>query len=219
MDERSLYRIRFGKTELATRQRLWRVLVDEWMSRWIDPAGTVLDLGASDCAFINNVTARRRIAVDINPDVEAAAGPGVEVVVGTLEDSGIEAECDVIMASNIFEHLPSIDVLLELLGTCHDALVPGGRLLILQPNFRYTTKQFYDYLDHSLPLTHKSLEEALAMVGLEVERSIRQFLPYSAKKRRITWNSALRAYLRIPVAWKIFGKQMFIVARRPQITT
>ena len=214
MTGESLYKHRFDDDDRDVRQRLWRVLVDEWLSDWLDPNATVLDLGASDCAFINNVTAERRIAVDIDPGVADATNDGIEVIVGTLQSSGLAEECDVIMASNVFEHLPDVDTLLDLLGACHRALKPGGRLLILQPNFRYTIKQFYDYLDHHLPLTERSMAEALAVSGFAVERSIPRFLPYSVKNQRIDADWALRAYLRMPLLWRLFGRQMFIVARK-----
>ena len=214
MDKTALYRYRFSESDLSARQRLWRVLIDGYVGQWIDESDTVLDLGAADCAFINNVQATRRIAVDTNPDVEHAAADGVDTIVGTLQEAGLDAECDVIMASNIFEHLPSVDALLDLLESCRDALRRGGRLIILQPNFRYAAKQFYDHLDHSLPLSHCSLYEALTLVGFEVEKVIPRFLPYSAKQQRFSPDWALRTYLRVPALWRVAGKQMFVVARR-----
>ena len=213
MDERELYANRFSDDDSEARLRLWQVLVEEFLVQWIPSDGCVLDLGAGDCAFINAVTARRRIAVDVNPDVKRSAASGVEVVVGKLEEGMFTGECDLVMASNIFEHLADADELLAVLRACRDALGSGGRLIVLQPNYKYTGPEFYDYLDHSLPLTEGSIAEALELAGFEVERLEARFLPFSVKKQRITAPLALRLYLRLRPAWRIFGKQMLVVAR------
>jgi SAM-dependent methyltransferase len=215
MDEEALYKHRFNDAERQRRLRLWPVLIDNWLARWIRTTDAVLDLGSSDAAFINSVHASRRVAVDINPALADVVEPPVEAFIGTLSEANLLEEVDVIMASNIFEHLPSVEALTEVLTACRRALVRGGTLLILQPNFRYTTKVFYDYLDHHLPLTHRSLEEALVLSGFEVIESIPRFLPYSVKNQRWAPNWALALYLKIPLLWRIVGKQMFLVARKP----
>lgn len=213
MDHETLYSNRFSAAETAARERLWRVLVKDFLHQWIPDTGCVLDLGAGDCAFINAVKARRRIAVDVNPTVALRAANGVETLVGSLHKGQYSGVCDVVMASNVFEHLESVDELLRLLGACSDALGPGGRLIVLQPNFKYAHKEFYDYLDHSLPLTESSLSEALELTGFSVEVLEPRFLPYSAKKQRFNPSWALRLYLRLKPMWWLFGKQMLIVAR------
>lgn len=213
MDEQALYANRFSDSESSARRRLWQVLVTDFLNQWIPTDGCVLDLGAGDCAFINAVNARRRIAVDVNPEVTASAAPGVEVVVGKLEPHRFSGECDLVMASNVFEHLATTDELLTLLHACAGVLRPDGRLIVLQPNFKYAYRNFYDYLDHSLPLTEASLSEALELAGFQIERVEPRFLPYSVKKQRITASWALRLYLRLKPLWRVFGKQMLIVAK------
>jgi hypothetical protein len=42
------------------------------------------------------------------------------------------------------------------------SLKPGGKLAIMGPNFRYCVKGYYDFADHLLPLTHRTIEEHLA---------------------------------------------------------
>jgi hypothetical protein len=41
-----------------------------------------------------------------------------------------------------------------------------------------------------------------------------QFVPYSTKSRLPRAIFLIRWYLKIPLLWKIFGKQMLIVARK-----
>jgi len=212
LSNEALYANRFSDADSRARRDLWQVLVTDFLAQWIPIDGCVLDFGAADCAFINAVDAERRIAVDVNPDVRAKAEQGVEVVVGKLEPHRFKGEVDVMMASNVFEHLGSVDELLTVLSDCANALRPDGRLIVIQPNFKYAYREFYDYLDHSLPLTDGSLVEALQLTGFRTERVEARFLPYSAKKARFRAPWMLRLYLRLPVLWRVFGKQMLVVA-------
>jgi len=84
----------------------------------------------------------------------------------TSLDALADATVDVVFASNVFEHLPSKQHLLQALAEARRVLRPGGRLLILQPNIRYAGGKYWDYFDHHLPLTERSLVEALAIKAM-----------------------------------------------------
>ena len=75
----ALYANRFDDAERAWKQDVWRVLWTRVLSRWVGDADTLVDLGAGYCEFINHAVARRRIAVDLNPDTANSAAAGVEV--------------------------------------------------------------------------------------------------------------------------------------------
>jgi SAM-dependent methyltransferase len=212
-----LYAGRWTDAEIQAKTRLWKVLCDRFLARYIPPEGTVVDLGAGYCQFINNVRAARRIAIDLNPDILAKAAPGVEVHLGPLERLGerIDPESvDVAFASNVFEHLRGPDALLEVLGAVHQVLRPGGRLLVLQPNIRRVGAAFWDFLDHTLPLTERGMAEGLAVAGFRVEECLPRFLPYSIDRRLPLSPALARLYLAFPPARWLFGKQMFLVAKR-----
>lgn len=220
LDERlgDLYALRFNEQERAAKSKVWRVLVDHFFARYIPANATVVDLGAGYCDFINHVHAARRVAVDLNPETKRCAAPGVEVHQsrGDELDSLLEPESvDAVFASNVFEHLRSPEALLDTLRAVRAVLRPGGKLLILQPNIRCVGGAFWDFFDHTLPLTEKGMIEALGVANFEIARVIPRFLPYTTKSR---WPQApwmVRAYLSVPIAWRILGKQMFVVARRP----
>ena len=213
----AVYSSRFSSEELASKTELWGVLVESFLQPLIPPDATVVDLGAGNCEFINAVHAHKRIAVDLNPDTDRLAAPGVEVLRTSSES--MEAipndTVDVVFTSNFFEHLTSKDSLLTTLTETRRILKVGGRLIVLMPNIRNIPGAYWDYLDHHLPLTHHSLSEALDLSGFRVDTVIPKFLPYTVRNSRVRarrW--MLRLYLKLRPAWWLLGKQMLVVATK-----
>lgn len=216
-DLRALYAARFSTAERAAKSRLWQALWDGFFHRYVTAEASVLDLGAGSCELINCVRARRRVAVDLNPDLERHAAQGVEAHVLPLTrllDAVVPGSIDVAFASNVFEHMRSPEALLDVLGLVRVVLAPGGRLIVVQPNVRLTGGRFWDFFDHTLPLTEKGMAEALALAGLRVVESRARFLPYTTKSRLPQSAFLVRLYLELPPAQWLFGKQMLVVARR-----
>ncbi len=212
-----LYAARFPKAERRARIELWKTLCDSFFAHYVTPSATVLDLGAGYCDFINQIRASRRIAIDLNPETPNAAAPGVEVHSIALPELGsvIKAESvDLAFASNVFEHLRSPDDLLRVLGAVRAALRPGGRLIVMQPNVRLVGGRFWDFFDHTLPLTEKGMAEALTLAGLRVTESRARFLPYTTKSGIPQASSLVRLYLAFPPAQWILGKQFLVIGER-----
>lgn len=206
-----LYRRRFSETDRAEMAVVWRVLVRDFFQSRIDPASTVLDIGAGTCAFINEVRAARRIALDANPELPRLAAPGVETIVtGDLSLAQIEpGSVGCAFVSNFLEHLDDHLAVLRLLGAVHRVLRPGGSLLVLQPNFRLEPRRYFDFLDHRVILTDASLREALEVAGFRVAEMRARFLPFTSKSRMPKWPWAVRLYLRLPPAQWLLGRQAF----------
>ena len=212
MGERPLYDVRFSPEEERNRDALWAVLVRDFLQAYVPEGSTVLDFGAGSGNFLRHVRAARRIAVERE---EFTPPEGCEKIVsrdGTL--AGVaDASVDRAMASNVFEHLAGPEALLAALRELRRVLRPEGRLLILGPNWRYAYREYFDFLDHRLALSHASLAEALAMAGFEAELIRPRFLPYTTKGSRAARPGLLALYLRLPFLHWLFGKQMFVVAR------
>ena len=119
-----------------------------------------------------------------------------------------------VWVSNFLEHLADSDQLLAVLSGAHRVLRERGRLLVLQPNIRLTKEAYWDFVDHSLPLTERTLSEALRLTGFEIELMKVRFLPYTTESRLPISPSLIRLYLRLPPAQWLLGKQTFVVARR-----
>jgi Methyltransferase domain len=211
-----LYRTRFSAAEIAAMQKVWRVLVRDFFQKRIRPDSTVLDVGAGPCLFINEVRARRRIALDANPDLAIHAGPGVETVVSAnlSLDEIPDGTVDHVFLSNFLEHLPDYRSVLDLLARVHGKLTGKGTVLVLQPNFRLAPSHYFDFIDHSMILTDVSLREALDAAGFGIREMKTRFLPLTSKSRipKAPWLVSL--YLRLPPAQWLLGKQTFVVAAK-----
>nr|MBA3875054.1 class I SAM-dependent methyltransferase [Anaerolineae bacterium] len=125
-----------------------------------------------------------------------------------------EASVDVVFVSNFFEHLPTKQVLMDTLREIQRVLNPGGRVLILQPNIRFLHGEYWDFIDHYLPLTDRSLVEALELINMHVEEVRPRFLPYTTRSRIPQWSFLVKLYLMLPPAQWLLGKQAWIVATK-----
>ncbi len=213
LDLSDLYGRRFGADALPAKYRVWRVLSRHFFQRYVRPTDTVLDLGAGFCEFVNTIRCARKLAVDRNPDVARWAGPGVEVVVAdstAMEPVG-DTTVDVVFASNFFEHLPSVAALLTTLREVRRVLRPGGLLLVLQPNIAAVGGRYWDFLDHHIPLTERTLVEALGATGFEVREVRARFLPYTTKSRLPQHPLLVWAYLHVRPAHRLLGGQAWVV--------
>lgn len=225
----AVYRNRFGDVDRQRINAVWDLLIERELGRYVPRDGTVLDLGAGSCVFINRVWGRRRIAVDLNPDVADAAAPGVETLQTRSDDlcSLADGTVDLVFSSNFFEHLGSRAELLATLAECARVTVGGGRIVVLMPNLRAVGARYFDYLDHTLPLTDRSLVEALSLVGYRAERVVPRFIPYGGNPagsvpsatvgRGVLGHPEIHrrlfaAYLRARPLWPLLGGQMLVVA-------
>jgi SAM-dependent methyltransferase len=215
VDAQPLYEHRFDAAERAAKARVWSVLCADFFQRWVRPTDTVLDLGAGFCEFINHIGCATKYAVDSNPEISALAAPGVVTHCGPAHElEWVGGQVDVVFTSNFFEHMPDKAMVLTTLHAVHRVLRPGGRLLILQPNIRYAYREYWDFLDHHVPLSHLSMLEALALTGFAATEVRPRFLPSTTKSAFPQWPILVRIYLRCPPLQWLFGKQMFIVAEK-----
>ena len=220
MDGRNLselYRIRFTESELPRKNAIWRVICGEYLQQFINPAGTVIDVACGYGEFLNNIRAARRIAIDMNPDARAFLDADIEFNQRPAADlpAVVQGAADVVFTSNFLEHLPDKRALDAFLDGVITALKPGGRYIILGPNLRYLPGKYWDFYDHHLGLTHLSLSEALQLKGFRIEKCIDRFLPYTTQGALPTHPSLVRMYLKLPLFWRLLGKQFLVIASKP----
>lgn len=209
----SSYANRYFETRLAPnphRRAVWRHIC-AYLERWIPPDAEVLELGAGWCEFANNVRARRVVAMDIDSTVERAARDGVTAVVGDCTDlSGFaDGSFDVVFASNLIEHLER-PAATALLAGARRVLRPGGRLILVQPNFRLDPGRYFDDFTHVAIYTDRSLHDYLVAEGWQVPHVEPRFLPLTMKSRASGLTFLVPLYLRSPI--KPLAGQMLLVA-------
>jgi ubiquinone/menaquinone biosynthesis C-methylase UbiE len=138
--------------------------------------------------------------------------PGVEGHVGTATDLSCipDNSVDFVLASNFFEHLTQNDfaIILEQLRV---KLKPGGTLTIVQPNFRFAYREYFDDYTHISIYTDRSIMDFLTLNGFSVIECIPRFLPLTLKSRIPVLPILISLYLAFP--FKPLGKQMLVRAK------
>ncbi len=208
------YRRRFAATR-DYRDAVWRLLVERCFQRWVGTGERVLDLGCGWGEFSRHIRAGSRFAMDLNPDAAALLDPGVHFL---RQDCAAPwplaaASLDVVFSSNFLEHLPDKAAVAATLGEARRCLAPGGRIVLVGPNLRYTGGAYWDFWDHHVPLTERSLAELLTLCGFRIEQALPRFLPYTMSQGRNPPLALVALYLRLPWLWPLLGKQFLVVGR------
>ena len=194
------------------RDTVWKALWRYYFSKIVPADGCVLDLGCGYGEFINNVDARRRIGLDLWDGISRHLEPGVEAIVSSVTDLDQvdDGSVDFAFASNLFEHVTQADFA-AVLKALRGKLAPGGTLNILQPNYRYAYREYFDDYTHVTVYSHVSLADFLTANDYEVIEVRQRFLPLTVKSKMPVWPPLIGLYLHSP--FKPLGKQMFVRAR------
>jgi ubiquinone/menaquinone biosynthesis C-methylase UbiE len=221
MDQRSValqdeYQKRFQENE-AYRDSVWKVLCEKFFSKYIKEDSALLDLGAGWGEFSRSIKAKRKFAMDLNPDCGKRVAGFSEFL---QQDCSVkwplgEASLDTVFTSNFLEHLPSKSLIDSTLDEAFRCLKSGGKIICVGPNITYLPGLYWDYWDHYVPITDKSMAEALTLRGFVVDEVVPRFLPYTMSGGRNPPLLAVKIYLQMRFVWPLFGKQFFVVARKP----
>jgi SAM-dependent methyltransferase len=207
-----VYSRRFSEADAKRKDAIWGEIV-RYLQRYVREDGVVLDVACDRGYFIRHVHAREKWASDIR-DVSDLLPADVRFVrsEGTALDEHVPSRYfDVAFMSNYLEHLESGERVVEQLRTVARLLKPTGRVVVLQPNIRLVGESYWDFIDHKVALTEKSLVEAAELAGFRTRDLITRFLPYTTKSRFPQYPSFVRTYLRLRPAWLVFGKQTLYV--------
>lgn len=215
MDVTDVYRRRFT-ADIEFRKKMWALLCHDFFQKFVPEQSKILEIAAGYCEFINHIHAAKKIALDINPDIKQFANPDVEVLLAPsdkikpVQDGTI----DLVFTSNFFEHI-SRESIASTINEVYRILSPGGKFIILQPNIRYCYKDYWMFFDHITPIDDRALVEVLELHHFHILKALPRFLPYTTKSALPKSLFMLKVYLKLPIAWKIFGGQALIVCEKP----
>ncbi len=198
--------------DLGKRGGVWKAL-GGYLQRYIPADAAVLDLGAGYCGFINNIKAREKHALDLSPEVRKHAHPDVIAHVGDVADLSMlgSGSMDAVFASNLIEHLDD-DPLAYTLSEVTRVLRTGGRFIVMQPNFAYAYRNYFDDFTHRRIYTHVSLRDVLMTQGFRIVALHKKFTPYSMRSSIPAHPWLVSLYLRSP--FKPMAGQMLIVGEK-----
>jgi SAM-dependent methyltransferase len=210
-----IYEKRFSGHEIY-RNRVWKIIIRGFFSKWIKNTDHILDLGCGYGEFINHANCELRHAMDLNPKTGSLLD---EDIIFHEQDCStpwkIEANSlDLVFTSNFFEHLPNKEFLDRTICEINKSLKPGGRLVAMGPNISVLKGKYWDFWDHHVALSDQSLCELLDIHDFNIEQSYSKFLPYNMVRVKERPLFLISLYLRFPFFWKLFGKQFLIIAQK-----
>jgi SAM-dependent methyltransferase len=211
-----LYIERFSEKEIAAKNKIWAILCCSFFYKFVRPDHSVVDIGAGYCEFLNNIEAGQKTAVDINPDTKKYAGEGIKVIDDDCRNmkSIPDGSVDIVFSSNFLEHLNDKNDVFLTLKDAHRILKKGGLIILMGPNIRYLYSQYWDFFDHKIPLSDRSVAEILLTLGFSLDKSFGKFLPYTTKTRMPKFGFLIRLYISVPLFYWILGKQFLIIGRK-----
>jgi SAM-dependent methyltransferase len=193
--------------------------VVRWLRRCHVPAAKrVLDVGAGYGYFINQFPAEERFAVDVDPRFQERLASGVRGVVSSAADIAkhfAARSLDLVFASNVVEHLTHEEGA-SFIRAARELLAPDGALVLLQPNYRYAYRRYFDDYTHRAVYDHESLAQLLTACGFSRVEAVAKFLPYTSRGVSglpLPLRTMVRVYLMLPELLRPFAGQMLLVAR------
>ena len=206
-DDKNYHKTRFKFD--PGRVKVWRAIT-EYLQPYVGLNKTVLDLGTGYGDFINIIKAKKKYALDISPAVKDYIGKEVVFInkpSTSLEDVPTNS-VDVVFASNLLEHLErtELDQTMKGIKRC---MKNGGTLILIQPNFRYAYKNYFDDYTHKAMFSHLSLADAMFGYGFKPIKVVPKFLPLTLKSKLPKSYLLTKMYLNSPI--HPLGKQMLLI--------
>ena len=211
-----IYQNRFNAEDRVGKDAIWQVLVREYFQGWVAENDVVVDVGCGFGEFLNHVKCGRRIGIDMNPDSAGALASGITFLQGSpgrlneLPEGG----ADVVFTSNFLEHLANKEEVTAVVQAAKRCLRPGGTLIAMGPNIRVVGGAYWDFWDHHVAISDRSLVEVLEASGFEVVDCVPQFLPYTTRSPLPKRPWLVSWYLRLPLIWPVFGAQFLVRAQK-----
>jgi SAM-dependent methyltransferase len=198
----------------ARREKVWRVL-SAYLQQWVDPSGDLLELGAGYGEFSRAIQAGSRWAIDQNPALVSYWGDRITPLIQSVLDPWPvpAGSLATVFASNFFEHF-TLEQGETILAEAMRVLRPGGRLIVVQPNFRLEPRRYFDDYTHRTAYTDNGFRDFLRASGYAIDHVEPRFTPFTMQSRFPVSETLIRLYLALP--WRPLAGQFLIVASKPK---
>jgi len=152
------YDLRFAEIR-NYRNAVWSLLCRDFFAQLIPVSTSILDIGAGWGEFINNIAAKAKYAMDLNPATCQHLAADVSFIHQDCSEAWPlqENSLDVVFTSNFLEHLPNKSCVERAIGEALRCLKEGGRLICMGPNIKCVPGAYWHFWDHNLPLTELSI--------------------------------------------------------------
>lgn len=210
------YEVRYKGGGEVKKSEIWKILCEDFLQQFVGFNDAVLDIAAGHCEFINFIHAPEKYAVDISPRIKKYANKDVKIFIcsATRLPRSLYGRIDTVFMGCFLEHLPSKSAIVQVLQQIKKVLRENGKLIILNPNIRFSTSEYWDYFDHLTAVSDRSVVEVLEALGYRIDVCIPRFVPNTVKDSLPKSPFLVKLYLKLPFLFPIFGKQMFIVAQK-----
>lgn len=172
------------RREVVRTKPFLRAVYDEWYSLMIahvpDVAGSLLELGAGG-GFL-----KERLTEVITSDVFPV--PGIDRVVDARELPFDDASLRAILMTNVFHHIPNVA---EFLTEAERTLVPGGRIIMIEPWNTWWSRFVHRHL-HVEPMWPEASEWQFPISG-----------PLSGANAALPWIVTTRDRKRLESEWRL----------------
>ncbi|MGD0201482.1 MAG: class I SAM-dependent methyltransferase [Bryobacteraceae bacterium] len=198
------------------RAAVWRE-VCRYLQPYVHAEEALLELGAGYGEFTRFIHAREKWALDLNAELTAYWQPGVRPLVqSALDPLPLKpGSIGTVLASNFFEHF-TIAEGEAILAEVRRVIEPGGRLIVVQPNFRLEPRRYFDDYTHKTMFTDAGFRDFLCTLGWKIVRVEPRFLPFSMSSKLPKFGWLVALYLALP--FRPFAGQFLLVAEAPQGT-
>jgi len=207
------YQRRFNQfqNEKEFRDDMWKILIKNYFQQFIPRDSTVLDIPSGYGEFITNITAKKKIAIDLNFDSKKFLPKNVQFIICSSDSIRLtKNSVDIIFVSNFFEHI-SREMIQKTMKEFYRILKSHGKVLVLQPNIRFIQKDYWMFFDHVTPIDDRALDEIFEINKMKLIYKVEKFLPFSTKLHYPKSLWLVNLYLRVPFLWRFFGQQSFLI--------
>jgi len=213
-----IYEYRFKGIDKVAKQAVWKE-ISLWIYERMGKPRSVLDPAAGEMEFLKSIPAQEKWGVDTQePNAlqrSIISKDGIRFIHGNIFEVDLPLDYfEGIFISNFLEHLRSPEEIDTLFNRLYRSLQKGGIVVIMGPNFKYCSADYFDCADHRLALTHVSVEEFLFASEFQVVKTFARFLPYSFRSRLPASPALVKLYLNFPILWRFWGKQFLVLARK-----